>query len=200
MKLADCFVKFPVLESHRLLLRQIKPGDMDDLNEMLNDFETSKYWGYYDPETGKAFPEFSGGKGYVANVLNAYKKKAELRFCVVLQNTNRVVGEVVLYDFAMGRQAEIGYRINRNFLGKGIATEAVSMVVGFAFEELGLHRIMLRAFTVNDASRRVAEKVGFTKEGLIRKGLVVKVFTDHYIYGYLAEDYFNKKKNPFAFH
>ncbi len=201
MSINECFVKFPVIESERLLLRQIKPQDINDLNEILNDFDLNKYWGYYDPETGQSYPEFEMDNGYVENVLNEFKRKSELRFCIVLKDENKVIGEVILYDFAMGRQAEIGYRVNRNYLSKGIASEAVSMVVSFAFERLGLTRIMLKCFAVNKASRRVAEKAGFTKEGFIRKGLVVRAFIDHYIYGYLAEDYFgrnNKHNHPYV--
>ncbi len=192
--LADSFVNFPTIESDRLLLRQIKPTDINDINEMIDDFELAKFWGYYDPETGESYPEFEGDKSYYENVLAEYKAKTELRFCVVLKSENKVVGEVILYDFAMGRQAEIGYRVNRRFWGKGIAPEAVSLVVGLAFEKLLLRRITLRCFAINEASRRVAEKAGFTQEGFIRKGLVVKVFIDHYIYGFLAEDYLDVNK------
>ena len=64
--------------------------------------------------------------------------------------------------------AEIGYWIATDMTGRGLMTEAAGAAVEFAFEDLGLHRIELRAAPENVNSVRVAEKLGFTREGLAR--------------------------------
>ncbi len=182
-----CFEKFPIIKTERLTLRQIKAKDLRDLNDMINDFEMKKYWGYYDPETGTNYLEFEDeSKSYVENVLSEYKKRSELRFIIDMKG--KAIGEVILYDFLMGRQAEIGYRVNRQYWGQGIAYEASKAVTDYAFNQLGLQRIVLRCFAENTPSKKLAEKLGFTLEGKIRKGLVIKVFTDHYIFGKLRTD------------
>ena len=70
--------------------------------------------------------------------------------------------------------AEVGYVINPEYWGRGIATEALSRVIRFGFEVLGLHRIEARFIEGNDQSRRVMERVGMTYEGMLREGMLVK--------------------------
>ncbi len=164
--------------------------DAKDIDEILNDFELNKYFGYYDLETGIQYSEFENSNlTYFENIAKEYEKGTEIRLVIELKSEKKVVGEVIIYDFIMNRQAEIGYRINRNYWGKGIATEALNAAVQFLFWEMGLKRIMLRCFTINEASGKVAEKVGFKLEGHIREGFIVKVFADHYVYGLLSKEY-----------
>ena len=65
----------------------------------------------------------------------------------------------------------------------------MKVIVKFGFEQMDMHRIHIIAMKDNIASARVAEKAGFIKEGLIRKGLIGNVITDYYIYGQLLDDY-----------
>jgi ribosomal-protein-serine acetyltransferase len=70
----------------------------------------------------------------------------------------------------MMNSAEIGYWIRSDLAGKGLMTEAARAVVGFAFDELQLHRLELHAGVANAASIRVAEKLGFKRAGVLRHG------------------------------
>ncbi len=63
---------------------------------------------------------------------------------------------------------EVGYWTRREARGSGVAARAVRLVAGWVLGELGAARLELRADTRNVASIRVAEKAGFTKEGVIR--------------------------------
>lgn len=63
--------------------------------------------------------------------------------------------------------AEIGYWLRREARGRGLTTRALVLVTQIALEE-GAARVQLRAAIGNDASRRVAEKAGFTLEGVLR--------------------------------
>ncbi len=100
-----------------------------------------------------------------------------------------VSGTVGLHAFEPAiNLAELGYWIRSDVCGRGLATEAASAVVAFGFEELGLHRIDLFAGCENQASVRVAEKVGFVREGLARRRLRGEDYYDAYMYGLLATD------------
>ena len=57
--------------------------------------------------------------------------------------------------------------------GTGIATEATKGMLRLGFEEMGLHRITLRIAVGNVASERIADKLGFTKEGVLREVIEV---------------------------
>jgi ribosomal-protein-alanine N-acetyltransferase len=63
------------------------------------------------------------------------------------------------------RGAHIGYWIDKNFANRGYTTEAVKLLSGFGFHQLGLHRIEINIRPENEASCRVAEKAGFEFEG-----------------------------------
>ena len=78
-----------------------------------------------------------------------------------------MVGQVTMGGVMYGalRGAHIGYWIDRNFANRGLTTQAVKLVSGFGFAELGLHRIEINVRPENAASCRVAEKAGFVMEG-----------------------------------
>ena len=69
---------------------------------------------------------------------------------------------------------EIGYWVSPRARGRGVATRALSLIARFAFEELGAARVELQAEPDNVASQRVAEKAGFTREGVLRSVLDFK--------------------------
>jgi RimJ/RimL family protein N-acetyltransferase len=68
--------------------------------------------------------------------------------------------------------AEIGYWLSERFWGRGIATEALSLVTGHAFAELNVLRLFALPFADNAASRRVLEKAGYTCEGILKASSV----------------------------
>ncbi len=68
-----------------------------------------------------------------------------------------------------GHKAELGYWLGEPHWGKGIMTEATELVCQFGFEQLGLVRIFGTACEPNKASMRVMEKVGFEREGIMKK-------------------------------
>ena len=87
------------------------------------------------------------------------------------------------------RIGEVGYWIHTDRAGQGYGTEAGHAVVDFAFADLGLYRLELRAGVENRASQRVAEKLGFRREGTLRQGCPLgRTGYDCYLYGLLASD------------
>lgn len=87
------------------------------------------------------------------------------------------------------RLGEIGYWVTSPRVGRGYATEAGTAVVAFGFDALGLYRLELRAGVENLASQRVAEKLGFHREGTLRRGCpLADGAYDGFLYGLLATD------------
>lgn len=78
---------------------------------------------------------------------------------------------------------EIGYFVAEEFWGKGIAPSAVRLLERIGFRELGIRRMEIRMNVKNKASRRVAEKTGYVKEGKLRKAFVQNgKMVDNYLY------------------
>lgn len=100
-------------------------------------------------------------------------------------------GSVRLKDIdKIDRKAKIGYFIGHQFTGRGIATSAVSTVLEYCFGPLNLNRIELRCASGNEPSKRVAERLGFIREGVLRQEEYLNgVFVDQNVYGLLSIDF-----------
>ncbi len=90
----------------------------------------------------------------------------------------------------VGKVGEIGYWIRSDRTSQGIATEATARLVRLGFEELGLHKINLRIAAGNLASEKVADKLGFTEEGVLREELQLRGrWVDHTLYSLLEREW-----------
>lgn len=85
---------------------------------------------------------------------------------------------------------EIGYWVRTDATSEGICTEATARLLQVAFEELGMHRVALRIAIGNHSSERVAEKLGFLHEGLLRDEVRVgSSWMDHTVWGLLDREW-----------
>jgi ribosomal-protein-serine acetyltransferase len=84
---------------------------------------------------------------------------------------HRLVGAMNLAIENAAGSAEVGFWIDAAAEGRGIVSRALSAVLGHAFGDLGLHRVEMRTLTTNDRSRRLAERCGFTLEGVLREAV-----------------------------
>ena len=101
-----------------------------------------------------------------------------------------VIGSVGLDNFdAAVNACNLGYWLRTDRTGRGLMTEAAARVVAFGWDDIGLHRIELRAARANVASARVADKLGFRREGLLRDGSRgADGYHDTYLYALLSSD------------
>lgn len=102
-----------------------------------------------------------------------------------------MVGSIGLVGVdSSNRKTEIGYWVSEDYQGKGIVTRACRAVIDYAFDVLKVNRLELRAATGNTKSRAVAERLGFTQEGVLRQS---DRFVDHYkdmvMYSLLADEW-----------
>lgn len=112
-----------------------------------------------------------------------------------LDNPGFHVGNVsVWYISRQSRVGEVGYWIRSSETRKNVATEATARILEVAFKELGLHRVVLRIAVGNRGSERVAEKLGFAREGLLREELQINgEWIDHSIWGLLEHEFFARQ-------
>ena len=68
--------------------------------------------------------------------------------------------------------AQVGYWVRREARGRGVATAALRLAAGYAFEARGVGRLQLTTHPANRASQRVARRAGFTREGTLRGWLL----------------------------
>jgi ribosomal-protein-serine acetyltransferase len=159
---------FPTeFETDRLLIRMPHPGDEHAMYEAIT----------YSQADLKEWMIFAQKEQTLEDVTLdireahiAFLKREDLRLVVFLKETGELVASSGLHriDWNIPR-FEIGYWINSRFSGKGYMTEAVQGIADFAISELKARRIEIRCDSRNVKSRRIAERLEFTLEGILRK-------------------------------
>jgi ribosomal-protein-serine acetyltransferase len=102
----------------------------------------------------------------------------------------RYVGGVGLSWDAFNIVGEIGYWIGSEHEGRGLVTRAVRVLIDVGFEELGLNRIIIRTGVENRRSWAIAERLGFTREGIERgSGRGTGGYYDQVVYATLRDEW-----------
>jgi ribosomal-protein-serine acetyltransferase len=81
-----------------------------------------------------------------------------------------LVGSAGLSWTTADMQGEVGYWLRADAQGKGLVTKAARALTTYGFQEVGLHRVTIKAGVHNERSRAVAERLGFVQEGVLREG------------------------------
>lgn len=90
----------------------------------------------------------------------------------------------------IARHVSIGYWLGEDFQGKGIMTKACQTLIYFAFEDWHMNRIEIRVDVKNERSRAIANRLGFTQEGVLRMiDYVNENFVDMAVYSLLASEW-----------
>lgn len=155
------------LETERLLLRPLGSDDTAELAAINADPEVMRYIG-----NGEA-RDLAQTEALVAKVAAHWDAHGWGAFAVRERDTGDLAGLGILATPSFLPEilpaTEVGWRIGRDRWGRGYAPEAARAVIGFAFGELGLDRVVSCIHSENAASIRVAEKLGM---GLERETVV----------------------------
>ncbi|HMV50434.1 MAG TPA: GNAT family N-acetyltransferase [Blastocatellia bacterium] len=160
-----------ILETERLLLREISYDDLDDLLHI---------WG--DAEAMRLFPKTLDRDEVVAWIdrnLARYEQYGHGLWAVILKDGQQFVGDcgLVIQDVDGIEELEVGYHFNKNFWGRGLATEAARGCMEYAFQQLNRRRVISLVRPENLSSCRVAERNGLKIEKeTLRRGY------PHYVY------------------
>ena len=108
------------------------------------------------------------------------------------ENERRVIGRIALGGVMRGafQNAHLGYWVDQQHQGRGLATEAVRATTTFAFSAEQLHRVQAAVMPRNGASLRVLEKAGYRREGFAERYLYIAGrWEDHVLYAITAEEW-----------
>ena len=175
------------LETERLLLRPFEERDLEALHAIHSD-ESVVRWLYNDVRTPEESRELLAHK--IAGA--ALRGEGEwLSAAVALRQSGELVGDVsLLWASEVHRQGELGFVFHPSHQGNGYATEASRPMLAFAFEELGLHRVVGRLEPRNAGSARVLEKLGMRREAhLVENEWVKGEWQSELVYALLAREW-----------
>lgn len=119
-----------------------------------------------------------------------WMSKGEGLGCAIIVDRELAGGIGVHKIDQVNKSAEIGYWLADGFVGRGVMSRSTQALTSFAFEELGLHRVVIRAATGNARSRAIPMRLGYTHEGTERESQVLNgEFIDLESYSMLAPDW-----------
>ena len=146
------------LQTPRLLLRSFADGDLDEMSGLMANKDFMRFsLGVFSREQTDAFLE---------KVRARDRDGLPSQFGVIFRPDDRLIGYCGFFSQIVDdvEELEIGYRLDPEYWGQGIATEAARAVRDHGFDELNLPRLISLIHPENVASRRVAEKNGMTPE------------------------------------
>lgn len=156
---------FPELLTARLRLREIT---MDDAEWFLRHFSVS---------------EIEHGQGYAAPagldeareqlalyIVDLHKRGDGLRWGIALKGSDDLIGSAGVHEWdGEVRSAEAGYDLLPSHWGRGIMSEALTAILDYGFDVMDLNRVQVLAMPRNARSLRLAERLGFVREGVLRE-------------------------------
>jgi len=181
--------EFPILETDRLILRQVTKADASNLLNYLSNKDVMKHIGL------ESFKSIDDAWNEISWYQSIFEKKTGIRWGITLKGQEEVIGSCGFLNLASQHyRSEIGIELSKEHWGKGIASEAFEAVIKYGFEQMNLHRIEALIEPPNLSSQRLAERQGFIREGLLRSyEFTVGKFDDLYMYSLLNQD-FNLKQ------
>jgi ribosomal-protein-alanine N-acetyltransferase len=183
------FSTFPILQTERLILRQLRH---EDAEHVLTLFSSPEVLAFLDLEPLESRENALGLLDWFNGL---FKSKASLQWAVTLKD-DTWVGTCGNYAWEKeNRKIEIGYNILPVYWGKGYATEATHAILRWSFENLDLHRIEGDCTDGNIASEKVMLNCGFQYEGTRHEDhWEHECFVDTKLFGLLRRNYLGESE------
>lgn len=174
--------------TEQIQFRPIEPEDLESLRSHLNDSAAVQFSSPYRPISRRQQQEWYE---------SLQRDRSRHVLAIVDRTKNLAIGTVGLYNIhSIHQNAEFKIRIgDSGYHGKQIGTLATEYMVDYAFRHLRLRRVWLHVFENNERALAMYEKVGFVREGLLRKAAYINgQELNLVVMGILAEEWRAKGK------
>lgn len=147
-----------VIETPRLILRNLAWDDLDAMSKIFADPVVMKYY----PKTYT----YEESKQWLEKAINTSNQRGWGLLATIHKNDNKFIGRCGIIPQVVDEQQEIevGYMLAKEYWGQGLATEAAIACRNYAFEKLGCNRLISLIDPGNIASQKVAIKNGMQYE------------------------------------
>ncbi|RDI43211.1 GNAT family N-acetyltransferase [Falsibacillus pallidus] len=175
------------LDGDRIYLKHIDESDYQIIYRVVQDPEIRRLTGTQSFLTYEKIAEaYEGFK----------KQNNRIDLMIVLKENDEVIGDLALLDVdSRNRNGSVRIAIHEEkFRSNGYGTEALDIILKYAFDQMNLHRISLNVYSFNKRAKKSYEKLGFEQEGILREELFYDgIYHDNILMGLLKEEYKRKK-------
>ena len=180
-----------MLVTNRLALRELTVDDSENWFKNLSDDEVAVLIGMEPLEN------VEDSKSIINSFIDRYEKKNGMAWAITLKEDEGFIGTCSYEKIdSHNLSGEIGYDLLKIYWGHGFMAEALSVILDYGFESLGLNRIEVHTAAINLASRNLLRKLGFFEEGIFRESTFFRgEFRDDCQYSLLRREWNESQKN-----
>jgi RimJ/RimL family protein N-acetyltransferase len=179
----------PTLEAQRLRLRHVAQTDAANLFTVFSNPQVMRYWSH------GPFANQSEAHAYIESINRCFSARSLFQWVLERHSDRRVIGTCTLAHLdEQNGKAELGFALAHDTWGQGLAYEATSRAIDFAFDELRLRRLEADVDPRNERSMAMLRKLSFTVEGHLReRWLVAGETQDSALLGLLAREWRSRR-------
>lgn len=172
------------LTGRQVLLREFEPGDLEATLGIVGDPEVTHFLSFDSRDRDEQSAVLA------ADIERARSDpRPDYHLAVIEKSSGQLIG-VIRVGLMRHAGGEIGYATRRDRWRRGLTTDAVVTMLGFAFETLELHRIQAACGPENTASRALLERLGFQREGVMRDHVFTNgAWRDSILYSLLSHEW-----------
>lgn len=172
------------LKTERLILKKLSFDDVNDYAE----WKGQEIYHAFLPSKALGKEEY---ENVLCEIVKGYSDKQDPNLNWGIFYNRKLVGTVSIEDWnTTHKWCEIGWGLNPSYQKQGFAFEAVKCLINYIFEKLHMNRVSAVIWDGNDASKKLAKKLGFIQEGIDRKARYKNnQFIDLYRYGLLKDEW-----------
>lgn len=176
-----------VITTERLIIQLAKPEDAYAIYCYRSDAVENQYQGWF-PESEEEVRNYITNMPVTLDIADVC-----FQFAILTKKENRLIGDMgIIFTGHEKMQAEVGCTLNKDFHGKGYATEALTAMVNYLFGALKKHRVIASIDPRNMPSIRLIERLGFRKEAHFKESYFLRgEWVDDVIYAMLDKDWSN---------
>ena len=154
-------MKFPILQTDRLILRQHRASDATAVFQLFADPKVTEHYLVHP------FTELEEGEATVQKRIDRWEQGHGIRWAITLKDNDELIGSCGFNKWHLpGEPFEIGYELQRPYWNQGIMTEAITASVNYGFTVRNMPAIEAWILPANIGSARVLQKVGFQSQGI----------------------------------
>lgn len=155
------------ISTDRLILRPINRGDAELVFRYRSDALTNKYQGWIPKTIDDVVLFIENRVSPTINITGTW-----FQLVIIAKDNNTIIGDIGLHFFdPNNKQVEIGCTIHKDYQKQGYASESLSEVLKFLFNNLDKHRIIASIDPRNEGSIKLVEKLGFRKEAHFKESI-----------------------------
>jgi [ribosomal protein S5]-alanine N-acetyltransferase len=185
MRTINFISDIPTLETDHYVLKGMTIGDSPQLLSFMSHKETMKF---ITPNPVQSIDEM---RETISRYLTGFMEQKGIPWVIIHRESGEVIGQFRLHKLNLWhRKVEMGAIIKEDFQRKGVMTEILQVILPYVFDSLELNRLVGDIFAENEGSRKLLEKFGFQKEGVLRDtDFDGERFHDTVVYSMLRAEY-----------